>query len=74
MVCLLEEAKVGKGRYQSSLGRNKHGKMEGQGDKKRAGGMQIGCWSVGLSGHALCWISIGCPVFLLNSISRYFHE
>ena len=36
MVYSLEEPKVGKGKYQSSLGRNKHGKIKGQGDKK--------CW------------------------------
>ena len=40
---------------------------------KRAGGTQIGCWSVGLSGHALCLTSrVSC--LLLNSISRYFCE
>lgn len=35
MGCLGDELKVGKGRDLGDLGRNKHGKIKGKGEKKR---------------------------------------
>lgn len=32
------------------------------------------CWSICLSGCALCLITSFCPVLSLNSISDYFSE
>lgn len=70
MGCLAKGSQVGKGSGQGGERRNKHGKME-RVENKEADHMQAGCWSVCLSGQALCLITIVCSMFLSNSVCIY---
>ena len=69
MGCSGEEPKVGKGKDQSGLGRNKHGKTEGYGDKRDRPPVNR---SVCVFSCALPQITAVCPVCSLISFCNSF--
>lgn len=69
MGCLGEESHIGKGRGQGE-GKKEYGKTEGR--EQEADHRQAGCWTVCLSGQALCLITTVCSTFLSYPVPIYY--